>query len=79
MHEIKLPVPSGRVARVRPDLLAQHPSLGREWHAVLDFNPSALTPTAGADRVWILVRGRPRLLPASILELGHPDRGHSTS
>jgi hypothetical protein len=34
----------------------------------MERNPGALTPEPGADRVWILVAGRPRLLPRRILE-----------
>jgi hypothetical protein len=79
MLKIDLPAPCGRFARVRADLVAQHPSLGPEWHAVLEFNPSALTPSGGPDRVWLVVHGRPRLLPANILELSQPSRGRGRS
>jgi hypothetical protein len=65
----------GMVARLRPQLLAQHPSIGCGWHEVLERNPGALTPEPGEDRVWVLVAGRPRLLPRTILEFwdGRPE------
>ena len=63
------------VARVRPRLQAQHPSLGTEWHQVIERNPGALTPDPDPDHVWILVGGRPRLLPRSILEFSDRTSG----
>jgi hypothetical protein len=59
----------GIYARVLPHLRASHPSLGTDWYPVLGRNPDALTPDPGPDRVWIVVGGRPRLLPIGILDV----------
>jgi hypothetical protein len=65
----------GMVVRLLPQLVAQHPSIGCGWHHVMERNPGALTPEPGADRVWVLVAGRPRLLPRTILEFWDGDPG----
>ena len=64
-----LPPPSGQlVARLRPGLEAQHPSIGRAWHTVLERNPSALRPDPRPGTVWVRIGGRSRLLPTGIFE-----------
>jgi len=60
--------PAGAMARLQPHLLPQHPSLDADWHPILARNPTALSPEAGPDRVWLMVNGRARLLPRAILE-----------
>jgi hypothetical protein len=53
------------VARLRPELAAQHPSIpAGVWHPVLSHNPTALCPEAETGFVWIEIEGRPRMLPA---------------
>ena len=63
------PTASGRlVARLRPGLEAQHPSVGRTWHPVLERNLSALQPDPTPETVWVRIRGRTRLLPIALFE-----------
>jgi hypothetical protein len=56
------------LARLRPALLAQHPSLGRQWYQVHVRNGAALRPEARPGQVWLEVGDRMRLLPMAILE-----------
>jgi hypothetical protein len=62
------PRASGAFARLRPALLCQHPSLGRQWHRVHERNDAALSPEPPPGQVWLEVGERMRLLPAAILE-----------
>jgi len=57
-----------RMARLRPDLAAQHPSIGPEWFPVLKRNAASLRPDPLPGHVWVCVDGRPRLLPVSLFE-----------
>jgi hypothetical protein len=59
---------AGQLARLRPALLCQHPSLGRSWYRVHERNEAALSPDAPPGQVWLEVGERMRLLPAAILE-----------
>jgi hypothetical protein len=59
---------TGQLARLRPALLCQHPSLGRNWYRVHERNDAALTPEPAPGQVWLEVGDRMRLLPAAILE-----------
>jgi hypothetical protein len=57
------------VARLRPELAAQHPSIpAHTWHLVLNRNPQALHPEPDSAHVWIDVEGRVRLLPREYFE-----------
>jgi hypothetical protein len=56
------------IARLRPGLEAQHPSIGRAWHPVVERNPAALRPEPPPGSAWIRIGGRTRLLPVAILE-----------
>jgi hypothetical protein len=57
------------VARLRPELAAQHPSMpAHTWYLVLERNPQALHPEPESGHVWIDVEGRPRLLPKHYFE-----------
>jgi len=56
------------MARLRPALLAQHPSLGPQWYRVHERNEAALCPEPGPGQVWLEVGERMRLLPVAILE-----------
>ena len=57
-----------RLARLRPGLEAQHPSLTRQWYRVLDRNDAALTPVPPAGPLWLEVGPRIRLLPVELFE-----------
>ena len=59
---------AGQLARLRPALLCQHPSLGRGWYRVHERNDAALSPEPPPGQVWLEVGERMRLLPAAILE-----------
>ena len=57
------------LARLRPNLRAQHPSIEPDqWYPVLASNPSSLEPRPRPGLVWVEVRGRARQLPVSILQ-----------
>jgi hypothetical protein len=60
--------PGCRLARLRPGLEAQHPSLGSGWHRVEERNAGALSPEPGPGQVWLRVGKRLRLLPATLFE-----------
>jgi hypothetical protein len=60
--------PTARLARLRPGLEAQHPSLGSGWHRVQERNQAALSPEPGPGQVWLQVGKRLRLLPTSLFE-----------
>jgi hypothetical protein len=64
-----------RMARLRPGLEAQHPSLGRTWYRVLDRNDAALCPLPPAGQLWLEVESRRRLLPVDIFEFEDEDAG----
>ena len=56
-------------ARLRAELAAQHPSIpAHTWHLVLNRNPGALHPEPDSGQVWIVIEGRPRLLPMEYFE-----------
>jgi hypothetical protein len=58
------------VARLRPELSAQHPSIpSGTWYAVVPYNPTALCPEAEPGFVWVEIERRPRKLPAEYFEL----------
>jgi hypothetical protein len=57
-----------RLARLRPGLEAQHPSLTRQWYRVVDRNDGALTPVPPAGHLWVEVGPRLRLLPEELFE-----------
>jgi hypothetical protein len=57
-----------RLARLRPGLEAQHPSLARQWYRVHDRNDAALTPLPPAGQLWLEVGPRLRLLPEVLFE-----------
>ena len=57
-----------RLARLRPGLEAQHPSLTRQWYRVVDRNDEALTPVPPAGQLWVEVGPRLRLLPEELFE-----------
>ena len=57
-----------RMARLRPGLEAQHPSLTRQWYRVHDRNDAALTPVPPAGQLWLEVGPRLRLLPEALFE-----------
>jgi hypothetical protein len=57
-----------RLARLRPGLEAQHPSLTRQWYRVHDRNDAALTPVPPVGQLWLEVGPRLRLLPESLFE-----------
>jgi hypothetical protein len=67
--------PATRLARLRPGLEAQHPSLGSDWHRVCQRNDGALSPEPGPGQVWLLVGKRLRLLPASLFEFSDNPAG----
>lgn len=57
-----------RLARLRPGLEAQHPSLARQWYRVHDRNDAALTPVPPVGLLWLEVGPRLRLLPVALFE-----------
>ena len=69
---LELARPTARLARLRPGLEAQHPSLGAGWHRVHERNAAALSPEAGPGQVWLQVGKRLRLLPACLFEFSDP-------
>jgi hypothetical protein len=60
--------PTSRLARLRPGLEPQHPSLGSDWHRVVERNEAALSPEPGPGQIWLQVGKRLRLLPASLFD-----------
>ncbi len=62
-----------RLARLRPGLEAQHPSLSRQWYRVLDRNDAALTPVPPAGLLWLEVGPRLRLLPEALFEFSQDE------
>lgn len=62
-----------RLARLRPGLEAQHPSLSRQWYRVIDRNDAALTPVPPAGLLWLEVGPRLRLLPAALFEFSQDE------
>jgi hypothetical protein len=62
------------LARLRPGLEAQHPSIDpKEWFPVLASNPAAVDPYPREGYVWVRIAGRARQLPAAILTFDQPD------
>jgi hypothetical protein len=57
-----------RLARLRPGLEAQHPSLARQWYRVHDRNDAALTPVPPVGQLWLEAGPRLRLLPVELFE-----------
>jgi hypothetical protein len=64
-----------RLARLRPGLEAQHPSLTRQWDRVHDRNDAALTPVPPVGQLWLEVGPRLRLLPESLFEFSEEPAG----
>jgi hypothetical protein len=62
-----------RLARLRPGLEAQHPSLGRQWYRVIERNEAALTPVPPAGQLWLEVGRRLRLLPQALFEFSQDE------
>jgi hypothetical protein len=62
-----------RLARLRPGLEAQHPSLTRQWYRVLDRNDAALTPVPPVGQLWLEVGPRLRLLPEALFEFSEDE------
>jgi hypothetical protein len=62
-----------RLARLRPGLEAQHPSLSRQWYRVIDRNEAALTPVPPAGQLWLEVGPRLRLLPEALFEFSQDE------
>ena len=64
-----------RMARLRPGLEAQLPSLTRQWYRVLDRNDAALTPVPPTGQLWLEVGPRIRLLPVALFEFSDESGG----
>jgi len=62
-----------RLARLRPGLEAQHPSLAGHWYRVHDRNDAALTPVPAVGQLWLEVGARLRLLPEALFEFSEDE------